>query len=82
MMEVCSNRCLSMSRFITRFADVVKIPAPVKQPVDLNELVCRCKQFMEGTCHQADIELHLQCDERVSEVSVDAALMEQVLVNI
>lgn len=82
MMEVCSDRCLSMSRFITRFADVVKIPAPVKQPVDLNELVCRCKQFMEGTCHQADIELHLQCDERVSEVSVDAALMEQVLVNI
>lgn len=82
MMAVCTERCLSMSRFITRFADVVKIPDPVKQPTDLNELVCRCKQFMEGACQRHGIELRLQCDEQVQEVSVDTALIEQVLVNI
>ena len=27
-MRVCTERCFSMSRFITRFADVVKIPEP------------------------------------------------------
>lgn len=82
MMEVCNARCLSMSRFITRFADVVKIPDPVRQPVDLNKLVCRCKQFMEGACLRQGVELRLQCDEQVEEVSADIALLEQVLVNI
>lgn len=28
VMQVCTERCFSMSRFITRFADVVKIPEP------------------------------------------------------
>ena len=28
VMRVCMERCFSMSRFITRFADVVKIPEP------------------------------------------------------
>ena len=28
VMRVCTERCFSMSRFITRFADVVKIPEP------------------------------------------------------
>ena len=82
MMEVCNDRCLSMSRFITRFADVVKIPDPVKQPTDLNALVCRCKQFMEGACQRHGIELRLLCDEQVSEVEVDVSLIQQVLVNI
>ena len=82
MMEVCNERCLSMSRFITRFADVVKIPDPVCQPADLNELVSRCKQFMEGACQRLGIELCLECDEQVNEVEVDVSLIEQVLVNI
>ena len=39
VMRVCTDRCFSMSRFITRFADVVKIPAPTVSRTNLNDLV-------------------------------------------
>lgn len=50
VMRVCTERCFSMSRFITRFADVVKIPEPTLTLVDLNDLAFTCKRFMEGMC--------------------------------
>ena len=73
VMRVCIERCFSMSRFITRFADVVKIPEPTLTPVDLNDLAFTCKRFMEGMC---------EIDETLKEVKMDASLFEQVLVNI
>ena len=82
VMRVCIERCFSMSRFITRFADVVKIPEPTLTPVDLNDLAFTCKRFMEGMCADRNIKLHLEIDETLKEVKMDASLFEQVLVNI
>ena len=82
VMRVCTERCFSMSRFITRFADVVKIPEPTVEPVQLNELVSMCKRFMEGMCNDRNIILRLECDPEVGQVRLDASLFEQVLVNI
>ena len=82
VMRVCIERCFSMSRFITRFADVVKIPEPTLTPVDLNDLAFTCKRFMEGMCTDRNIKLHLEIDETLKEVKMDASLFEQVLVNI
>lgn len=81
VMQVCIERCYSMSRFITRFADVVKIPEPHLSPVSLNELTFTCKRFMEGVCADRNITISLET-EKVSEVHLDASLFEQVLVNI
>ena len=82
VMRVCIERCFSMSRFITRFADVVKIPEPTYSLVNLNDLVFACKRFMEGMCNDRNIELRLECDPEVGMVRMDASLFEQVLVNI
>lgn len=82
VMRVCTERCFSMSRFITRFADVVKIPEPTLAPVQLNELVAMCKRFMEGMCNDRNINLRLECDPGVGKVRLDSSLFEQVLVNI
>ena len=82
VMRVCVERCFSMSRFITRFADVVKIPEPNLVPLSLNEMAATCKRFMEGRCADAGISLTLECDELARPVKMDAALFEQVLVNI
>ena len=82
VMRVCTERCFSMSRFITRFADVVKIPEPTLTPVDLNDLAFTCKRFMEGMCSDRNIKLRLEIDETLKEVKMDASLFEQVLVNI
>lgn len=82
VMRVCTERCFSMSRFITRFADVVKIPDPTLASTRLNELVSMCKRFMEGMCNDRNIDLRLECDPAVDMVRLDASLFEQVLVNI
>ena len=82
VMRVCTERCFSMSRFITRFADVVKIPEPTLTLVDLNDLAFTCKRFMEGMCTDRNIKLRLEIDETLKEVKMDASFFEQVLVNI
>lgn len=82
VMRVCTERCFSMSRFITRFADVVKIPEPTVSPVNLNDLAFTCKRFMEGMCNDRHIKLRMEPDESLKDVMLDAALFEQVLVNI
>lgn len=82
VMRVCTERCFSMSRFITRFADVVKIPDPTLVPARLNDLVSMCKRFMEGMCNDRNIILRLECAPEIGEVRLDASLFEQVLVNI
>lgn len=82
VMRICIDRCFSMSRFITRFADVVKIPEPTLSSVRLNELVSMCKRFMEGMCNDRNISLRLECNPEVGMVRLDVSLFEQVLVNI
>lgn len=82
VMRVCTERCFSMSRFITRFADVVKIPEPIQTPVNLNDLVFSCKRFMEGMCADRHITLRIEIDEALGDTNIDAPLLEQVLVNI
>lgn len=82
VMRVCTERCFSMSRFITRFADVVKIPEPTLSSVNLNDLAFTCKRFMEGMCNDRRIKLRMEIDESLKDIKLDAALFEQVLVNI
>lgn len=82
VIQVCNDRCYSMSRFITRFADVVKIPAPVTVPVELNGYVQDSIRFMTGACQDRDITFHTDlCDSPVP-VMIDKILFGQVLVNI
>lgn len=82
VMHVCTERCFSMSKFITRFADVVKIPEPLLSRNSLNETVTTCVRFMEGLCNDHHIQLTLQCAPDVGDVNLDTSLFEQVLVNI
>ena len=82
VMRVCVERSYSMSRFITNFADVVKIPEPQKEEVHLNDRVTACKIFMENLCQNREIDLHLELCEENPVVSMDTSLFEQVLINI
>ena len=82
VMRVCIERCYSMSRFITRFADVVKIPEPNLKPCDLNGVVMNCARFMEGMSEEHEVTLRWACDADVKTVNLDEALFEQVVVNI
>ena len=82
VMKVCIERSFSMSRFITNFADVVKIPDPQLEEVSLNDRVFACKRFMENVCQSRNIDLQMNLCEENPMVCIDTSLFEQVLINI
>ena len=71
-----------MSRFITNFADVVRIPEPQMERLSLNRVVSSCKRFMETICADRNIQIIMELDTISPVVRLDRALFEQVLVNI
>ena len=80
--QVCSDRCFAMSRFITRFADVVKIPEPMLTKTPINDIISNCNIFLETLCTKHGAELRLRLCEENTEVDADCILLEQALVNI
>lgn len=82
VMKVCIERSFNMSRFITNFANVVKIPEPQREEVGLNAHVEACKIFMENVCQHRNIKLHMELCEENPIVEIDTSLFEQVLINI
>ena len=79
---VCTDRCYNLSRFITRFADVVKLPDPVLVRSDLNEVVRTNLQFMEAMCAERHITLLSDLAVGPVWVDLDMVLFQQVLINV
>jgi nitrogen fixation/metabolism regulation signal transduction histidine kinase len=82
ILQIAIERCYSMSRFITGFAEVVRIPEPQFREQDLNTFVVSCKYFMEMICWNRDIQIRMELSENSPVVRIDSLLFEQVLVNI
>lgn len=81
-LQACTNRSREMSAFITRFADVVRIPDPVLLPVPLNSLITANLRFLESLCSAHGITLSVELCDGSPVAEMDVALMAQVLVNI
>ena len=80
--EAATARLLALSDFVTRFADVVKIPQPHLQLCDLSEEVEACHPFLESLCHDTGIHLNFHLTDAAIPVRLDTALFQQVLINI
>ena len=81
-LQIAIERCYGMSRFITNFADVVRIPEPQLKEQELNTLVLSSKRFMETICLNRNIRIALELCDTSPIVHIDSVLLEQVLVNI
>lgn len=82
LLQVCSERSQAMTDFISRLADVVKIPEPILKPIAVNSLVEDNALFLESQCVAAKVAIDIQPCKRNPAVKADAALMGQVLINI
>lgn len=82
VLHVVIERCYGMSRFITNFADVVRIPEPQPGRQNLNTLVNSCLRFMENTCRNRNIRIRKDFAEHPPVVFIDSILFEQVILNI
>ncbi|MCR4920627.1 MAG: PAS domain-containing sensor histidine kinase [Bacteroidaceae bacterium] len=77
-----SDRLRALSAFVTRFAEVVKIPRPQLQLCDLSEEVEACRPFLESLCTAARIRLEFHLTDEAIPVRLDTVLFQQVLINI
>ena len=80
--EASYERCIHLSRFITNFAEVVKIPPPMLQKTDLNQLARTVEVLCSPECNRRNIHLKLILSENPVPVKIDGIQMEQVLFNL
>lgn len=81
-LEASRERTQKMAEFVTRFANVVKVPEPQLTLCDLSEEVETCHSFLEGICQTHHIRLTLDLTDEATPVHLDTTLFQQVLVNI
>ncbi len=72
-----AERLTALSAFVTRFAEVVKIPQP-----HLSEEVDACRPFLENLCTQANVKIDFNLTDEAIPVHLDTVLFQQVLINI
>ena len=77
-----AERLTALSAFVTRFAEVVKIPQPQLQLCDLSEEVDACRPFLENLCTQANVQIDFNLTDEAIPVHLDTVLFQQVLINI
>jgi two-component system nitrogen regulation sensor histidine kinase NtrY len=68
--------------FMRSFADVVRLPPPVRQPVDLVELLRRIDGLVRADREARRISWHWAIDEDPAVVPMDPVQVEQALLNI
>ena len=77
-----AERLTALSSFVSRFAEVVKIPQPQLQLCDLSEEVEACRPFLENLCTQAYVHIDFRLTDEAVPVHLDTVLFQQVLINI
>ncbi len=81
VIESCDNRCDQMTRFINSYADVVRVPEPVKEPVDINEMIGDMIPFLQGMGSEK-VYLRFNPSGENIVADIDLSLIQQVIVNI
>lgn len=81
-LTACAERSMQMSRFISSFAAIAKIPEPRLEETDLNRYIEGCRDFMESLCKPHGVRLVMMLAQDAVVVKMDVLLFEQVLVNV
>lgn len=80
-LTVASARIDALNRFMSAFADVVRIPAPRRSPARIADLCERIAALMRPELQERGIAIELDLADR-REYDVDASQIEQVILNI
>lgn len=81
-LKVAADRGEHLVAFVKRYAEVVRLPPPVTQPIDLCTMVAHTARLFEAECAGRTINLHISVPPEPRFVDLDPVQMEQVLVNI
>ncbi|MEM7049045.1 MAG: ATP-binding protein [Acidobacteriota bacterium] len=81
-LRVVIERNESLNRFMSDFAQVVKLPEPDLRPCRLEELVAALEVMFRVPCEERSIRWLRSGAETTPEVALDREQIEQVLINI
>lgn len=79
-LTVASSRIDALNRFMSGFADVVRLPPPHRGRVKVAEVVERIAALLRPELAARGIELHVDADDTVADA--DAYQLEQVVLNV
>ncbi len=80
--NVAIDRNVKLNKFMTNFADVVRIPPPRKTRYNVFKLISDVISLMKPVCYENNIEIVLSQPKEEFHTNLDPQQMEQVLVNI
>ncbi len=81
-LQVAIDRIDHLSAFMRSFAEVIELPAPRRQPVDLEALSRDIALLMRAECEHRRIEWDWDIQVDLEPIAMDENQMEQVFVNI
>lgn len=81
-LDVAIARMGNLNAFMKRFADVVRLPAPERAPVDVCELVEHVAAVLGEEARRRGIAWRWELDRRAPPVPLDRTQMEQAILNI
>lgn len=81
-LSICMERCFSMSDFVSRFAEVVKLPKAVLKKSNLNQMIENQMTIIESLGSEKSIRFTKDLDRILGDLMLDVPLMEQVFINV
>lgn len=80
-LRIASERNMRLTKFMRNFADVVRLPMPALESVDINRLVKDVAVFMQSFAKEKGVKFEV--DSLIPlYLQIDSGQMEQVLVNV
>ncbi|MDQ3395293.1 MAG: ATP-binding protein [Bacteroidota bacterium] len=82
ILQVCTDRNKRMAKFMSNFADVVRLPVVKKEAHDLHVFLTNQASLFSEICKQKNIEFHFSYEGVNFTLHFDEQQMEQVMINI
>lgn len=82
MLGIAIQRNYQMNRFMQNFSNVVKLPMPEKEKMDLNDSILLVIESYSSEMKEKNIRLEINLDSTSPVIIADRSQMEQVFLNI
>ncbi len=81
-LQIAIERNEHLSLFMRNFADVIRLPEPRLETIDLHPLLRKVVQLMEYKAQASDVQIQMDFSPGPLPIRADAGQLEQVFINI
>jgi nitrogen fixation/metabolism regulation signal transduction histidine kinase len=81
-LQVAVDRNHILNNFMRNFADVVRLPEPVKHEINVHQLLLHVTELMKMKAYEKEIQFIYEPADDPFYIYADQQQMEQVLINI